>query len=178
MTQIERVARQPDGDVLEVVLAGAVDDELFDGHVIQLTAAVSIEQVFVACRGTAGRAEELSSRSRGGSRQSRLRRRTCATGGCGGGSALERRGRWRQVAAAAEDEAAEREAEPEGAERERADRDRLAPDREPLPVPERGLLLLGQLLPAPLLPQGAAGLEAQVEVVEDLGRLFGHGASV
>ena len=28
----ERVARQPDGDVLEVVLAGAVDDELFDGH--------------------------------------------------------------------------------------------------------------------------------------------------
>ena len=28
----ERVARQADGDVLEVVLPGAVDDELFDGH--------------------------------------------------------------------------------------------------------------------------------------------------
>ena len=28
----QRVARQPHGDVLEVVLPGAVDDELFDGH--------------------------------------------------------------------------------------------------------------------------------------------------
>ena len=28
----EGVPREPDGDVLEVVLAGAVDDELFDGH--------------------------------------------------------------------------------------------------------------------------------------------------
>ena len=42
----ERVAREPHRDVLEVVLPGAVDDELFDGHGGQLTAAVSIEQVF------------------------------------------------------------------------------------------------------------------------------------
>ena len=28
----ERVARQPDGDVFQIVLPGAVDDELFDGH--------------------------------------------------------------------------------------------------------------------------------------------------
>ena len=44
--QIERVARQADGDVLEVVLAGAVDDELFRGHIGSRYRA-SIEQVFV-----------------------------------------------------------------------------------------------------------------------------------
>ena len=54
----------------------------------------------------------------------------------------------------------------------------LAPHREPLPAAERGRLLLGQLLAAPLLAHRAAGLEAEVEVVEDLGGLFGHASSV
>ena len=43
---------------------------------------------------------------------------------------------------------------------------------------ERGRLLLGQLLAAPLLAHRAARLEAEVEVVEDLGRLLGHAPSV
>ena len=80
--------------------------------------------------------------------------------------------------AAAEDEAAEGEAEPERAEGEGADRDPLAPDGQPLPAAERRRLLLGQLLAAPLLAQRAPGLETEVEVVEDLGGLFGHASSV
>ena len=76
------------------------------------------------------------------------------------------------AAAAAENEAAKREAKPEGAERKGADSDALAPDREPLPVTERFLFLLGQLFPSPLLAQGTSGLEPEVEVVEDLRRLL------
>ena len=74
-------------------------------------------------------------------------------------------------AAATENEAAERETEPERADRKSADRERLAPEREPLPVAECGLLLLGELLPPALLAQGTPGLKAEVDVVEDLRRL-------
>ena len=79
---------------------------------------------------------------------------------------------------AAEDEAADGEAEPEGAEREGADGDPFTPDRQPLPVTESLFFLLRQLLPSPLLAQGAPGLEPQVEVVEYLRSLFGHAPSV
>ena len=78
---------------------------------------------------------------------------------------------------AAEDEAAEGEAEPERADGEGADRDALAPHRHLLSAADRLALLLGQLLPAPLLAQRAARLEAEIEVVEDLGTV-GHAASV
>ena len=44
--------------------------------------------------------------------------------------------------------------------------------------PSAASLLLGQLLAAPLLAQGAPGLEAEVEVVEDLRSLFRHAPSV
>ena len=79
------------------------------------------------------------------------------------------------LAPAAEHEAAEREPEPEGAEREGSHRDRLAPQRQAAPVADRRGLLLGQLLPTPLLAPGAAGLEAEVEIVEDLGAVGHHG---
>ena len=79
--------------------------------------------------------------------------------------------------AAAEHEAAEGEAKAEGADRERADRDALPPHRHLLPAPDCLALLLGQLLPTPLLAQGATCLEAQVEVIEDLGAV-GHATSV
>src|SRR4029079_4207794 len=71
--------------------------------------------------------------------------------------------------AAHEDEAAEGEAEPERADGEGADRDALAPHRHLLPAADRLALLLGQLLPAPLLAQRAAGLESDIEVVDGLG---------
>jgi hypothetical protein len=71
--------------------------------------------------------------------------------------------------AAAEDEPTERETEAERADRERSDRDDLAPHRHLLPAADRLPLLLGQLLPAALLAKRSAGLQAQVEVVEDLG---------
>jgi hypothetical protein len=73
---------------------------------------------------------------------------------------------------APENEATEGEAEPECAKCEGADRDAFTPDREPLPVTERLDLLLGQLLPTPLLAQGTSGLEPEVEVVENLRRLL------
>src|SRR6266508_2211605 len=79
---------------------------------------------------------------------------------------------------AAEDQAAQREAEAEGADGEAADRDRLAPRREPLPAAERVLLLGRERLSAALLAQRAAGAQAEVEVVEDLGRLVRHKPSV
>jgi hypothetical protein len=79
---------------------------------------------------------------------------------------------------AAEDETAECETEPEGAHREGADGDHLAPDGKPLPVTERRCFLVGQFLAAPLLAQGTAGLEPEVEVVEDLRGLFRHAPSV
>src|SRR5215216_367828 len=82
------------------------------------------------------------------------------------------------LAPAAEDEAAEGEAEAERAEAEGAHRDRLAPRRQPLPAAQRLLLLRGERLPAPLLAQRPPGPEAEVEVVEDLGRLLRHGPSV
>ena len=59
---------------------------------------------------------------------------------------------------------------PEG---ERPDGDRLPPHGEPLPATERLALLLGQLLPTPLLAQGSSGVQPEVEVVEDLGAV-GH----
>lgn len=79
---------------------------------------------------------------------------------------------------AAEYEATDGEAEPEGAKREGADGDALAPDGQTLPATERRCFLLRQLLPSPLLSQGAPGLEPEVEVVEYLRRLFGHAPSV
>src|SRR6266849_761287 len=79
------------------------------------------------------------------------------------------------LAPAAENEAAEGEAEPEGADREASDREGLAPGREPLPAPE-GLFFLGrQGLPPALLSDRAAGAKSEVEIVEDLGGLVGHG---
>ena len=83
-----------------------------------------------------------------------------------------------RLAPAAEDEAADREAEPEGTERERSDGDGLPPEREAPPVAD-GLFFLGrQRLAAPLLAHGAPRAEAEVDVVEELGRLVRHGASV
>ena len=79
-------------------------------------------------------------------------------------------GRALGLAPAAEDEAAEGEAEPEGAERERADRHRLARRGEPLPAADRLVLLRRQRLAAALLAQGPARSDAEIEVVEDLGR--------
>ena len=48
----------------------------------------------------------------------------------------------------------------------------LARGREALPAAERLLLLVRELLAAPLLAQRAARPEAEVEVVEDLGGFF------
>ena len=62
--------------------------------------------------------------------------------------------------------------------REAADRDRLAPGGEALPAPERLLLLGRQRLAAALLAQRAAGAQAEVEVVEDLGGVVGHGLNL
>src|SRR6266699_3582313 len=75
---------------------------------------------------------------------------------------------------AAEDEAAEGEAEAEGADGEAADREGLAPRRKSLPAPERLALFRRQRLPSALLADGAARPETAIEVVENLGRLFGH----
>src|SRR4051812_18906465 len=86
--------------------------------------------------------------------------------------------RLRLRAAATEDEAAEGETEPESADGESPDRDHLAPDGKPLPASERRCFLLGQLLAAALFSQGTAGLEAEVQIVEDLWALFGHSSSV
>src|SRR5581483_2905212 len=79
------------------------------------------------------------------------------------------------LAPAAEDEAAEGEPEPERAYREAADRDRLAPRGEPLPAAERLVLLGRQLLAAPLLAQRTARPQPEVEVIEDLRGVVGHG---
>ena len=81
-------------------------------------------------------------------------------------------------APATEDQAAEGEAEPERPEGKGADRDALAPHREALSAAERGGLLLGELLASALLTHGAARLEPEIEVVEDLGTLFRHASSV
>src|SRR5206468_1755738 len=75
---------------------------------------------------------------------------------------------------AAEDQAAEGETEAEGPDREAADRKRLAPRGEALPAAERLALFLRERLAAALLPDRAAGSQAQVEVVEDLGGIFRH----
>ena len=69
-----------------------------------------------------------------------------------------------------------KEAETEGADREAGDRERLAPGREHLPPAERLRLLARERLATTLLPNGAARSEAEVQVVEDLGRVFGHGS--
>jgi len=83
-----------------------------------------------------------------------------------------------RLAPAAEDEAADREAEPEGAERKRADGDELPPEREAPPMANGLLLLRRERLAAPLLAHRAPRAEAEVDVVEELGRLVRHGASV
>ena len=118
----ERVPWKRDGDVLEVVLPRAVDDEMVSGHT---GSSLAPERTFVQPLGLAG--------------------------------------------AAPEDEPTEGEAEAERADREGADRDALPPHRHLLPAADRLALLLGQLLAATLLAQRSAGLQAEVEVVEDLG---------
>jgi len=75
---------------------------------------------------------------------------------------------------AAEDEAAESEAESEGADGEAADREGLAPGGKSLPASERLALFRRQRLASALLADRAARSETEIEVVENLGRLFGH----
>ena len=77
-------------------------------------------------------------------------------------------------APAAEDQAAEGEAEAEGADCEAADREGLSPGRESLPAAEGLALFTREGLASALLPDRAARPETEIEVVEDLGRLFGH----
>src|SRR5437763_10400800 len=81
------------------------------------------------------------------------------------------------LTAPAEDDPAEGEAEAERAEGERTYRDRLAPLGEPLPAREDCLLLGRQRLAAPALPNRTARAQAEVEIVEELGRLV-HAMSV
>src|SRR5207248_7997762 len=78
------------------------------------------------------------------------------------------------ISPAAEHETPQGEAKPERPDREAADRQRLPPGREPLPAPERFALLLRQRLAATLLSDRAAGSQTEIEVVEDLGGIFGH----
>src|SRR5207302_1090831 len=80
-----------------------------------------------------------------------------------------------RLAPAAEDQAAEGKAEPERADREAADRERLAPRGKPLPATERLALLRRQRLPTAVLSDRDAGAQSEVEIVEDLGGLVGHG---
>jgi len=77
-------------------------------------------------------------------------------------------------APAAEDQAAEGEAQSEGADREAADCEGLSPGRESLPAAEGLALFTREGLASALLPDRAARPETEIEVVEDLGRLFGH----
>ena len=135
----QRVARQPDGDVLEVVLPGAVDDELFDGHRLAYRARLDRTSVRVE-RSPVGADRRFAAAKQSGFR-TRLQDRP-----------------WRPIrrqasAPAPEDEAAEGEAEPEGAEREGADRDPLRQTESRCQRAERRRLLLGQLLAAALLAQ-------------------------
>src|SRR6266568_4519286 len=83
-------------------------------------------------------------------------------------------GRRLGLAPATEDQAAQSEAQAEGSDCEGADRERLSNRREPLPAAENLLLLGGERLTAALLAERAAGPQAEVEVVEDLGRFFSH----
>jgi AI-2E family transporter len=78
------------------------------------------------------------------------------------------------LAPASEDEPTERETEPEGADGEGADRSCFPGGRKALPAAQRLPFLVCQLLAAPLLAQGLAGPQAEVDVIEDLGRFFGH----
>ena len=50
-----------------------------------------------------------------------------------------------------------------------ARKDRLLAGREPRPAAQRFLVLSGQRLAAALLAQGAAGAQAEVQIVEDFG---------
>jgi hypothetical protein len=81
-------------------------------------------------------------------------------------------------APAAEDQPADGEAETKRSERERADGDGLAPPRQPAPAADRLLFLRRERLSAALLANGAAGPEAEIDVVEELRRLVGHVSSV
>src|SRR5207244_3067880 len=79
---------------------------------------------------------------------------------------------------APEHETADGEAEAERADGEGADRERLPPRRQPLPPSERLLLLGRERLASALLAQSATRPDAEVEVVEDLGGVFGHDLSL
>ena len=63
---------------------------------------------------------------------------------------------------------------PKAPDGEGSDRRDLARGGETLPAAERLALLVGQLLSASLLAEGAARADPEVEVVEDLGSFFGH----
>ena len=82
------------------------------------------------------------------------------------------------LAPAAEHEAAYREAEPERPERERPDGERLAPQRQAPPAADRLLVLVRERLAPPLLPSRSTGPKPEIDVVEQLRRLFGHHSSV
>ena len=56
--------------------------------------------------------------------------------------------------------------------------DELAPEREALPAADRLLFLGREGLATPLLPSRPTGPKPEVDVVEQLRRLFGHGSSV
>ena len=56
--------------------------------------------------------------------------------------------------------------------------DELAPKREAAPAADRLLFLGRERLPAPLLANGAARPQAEIDVVEELRRLVRHGSSL
>src|SRR5436190_13246531 len=90
------------------------------------------------------------------------------------GTTAKQRGGRSGLAPAAENQTAEREAETEGPDSEGADRGGLPPRGEALPAAEGLLLLVRQRLAAALLAHGAAGAQAEIEIIEDLGRFVGH----
>src|SRR4051794_21947492 len=73
-----------------------------------------------------------------------------------------------------EHESTQGEPEPERPDTESAHRGGLAPRGKPLPPAEGLLLVVRQGLAATLFAHGAAGAQAEVEIVEDLGRFVRH----
>ena len=82
------------------------------------------------------------------------------------------------LAPAPEDEPAEGHAEPERSNCESTDRNCFSPRRQPLPASERLLLLGRQRLAATPLAHGAAGAQAEVQIVEDFGGFVRHVSSL
>jgi hypothetical protein len=82
------------------------------------------------------------------------------------------------LAPAAEHEAADRESEPERPERECAHGDRLAPQRQTPPAADGLLFLIREELATPLLSGRSTCPKSEIDVVEQLRRLFGHASSV